>query len=225
MVAGGHHGLTPEQIQEIRSRGARAHDFRCPQTARFDETADSLVAKGNNLIIFGKPQNPHCRHARLAAEVRGRVGIITENVEELLNGIPLGKRKWACLAQVTGNAGAWDRFVADLPRIGADIRIADTLCRDSRARQQEAADVAKRVGTVLVINDRGGSTVSVHECCKAVNPNTLYHDPGENRLEECLNGTAGVGLVGGIHVPEWTLERMAGEIADRAAGSSRVRVA
>jgi 4-hydroxy-3-methylbut-2-enyl diphosphate reductase IspH len=212
LAAIGHQGIDRVLMDEASKKGAALHDFKCPFIAKFDDTADKLAREGYDLIAFGKPKNHHSLYAKQAAEQNGRIGLIAEDVSDVTAQLHADGRKWACLAQVTGNVFVWEKFKSDLSATGVAVRFADTVCTDSHERQGGAVETARQVDTVIVVDDRGGAAVSVFEQCVAVNRRTFKYDPKSDLLPEWFEGAKAVAIVGGILVPSWILNDVAERI-------------
>jgi 4-hydroxy-3-methylbut-2-enyl diphosphate reductase len=212
VVALGHKGLEQGLIAEAESKGVMVYNFKCPFTAKYDDKAVALAEKGYDLIVFGKPQNHHALFAKQIAERHGRVGVIAEKIDDVVDDLQAKGRKWACVGQVTGNVAAWKQFKSDLSLSGVEVRVTDTLCSDAHDRQSAVAGMAKRADTVIVVNDRGGSTVSVWERCHVANERTFYYDPHNGFAREWFADAKTVAVVAGIHVTRWRLDGIAEEI-------------
>lgn len=202
-IAVGHHGSASEEVLTAKSNDAELFDFKCPFIAKSDKTADKLATEGYDIIAFGKKGNHHCEYACEKATSAGRVGLIAEDVAEIAEALQEPDRNWACIGQVTANTEVWAKFRADLTSSGVPVRVIDTVCSDSHDRQNEAVDLAARVDAVLIINDNGGSTVSVMERVCNANSNCHLVDPNGELPD--LAGVKSVAIVGGIHVPEWIM--------------------
>lgn len=211
-IAVGHHGSAAEELLVARGNGAELFDFKCPFIAKSDKTADRLAAEGYDIIAFGKTGNHHCEYAKETAEKAGRIGIISEDVAAIQDVLRESGRNWACIGQVTANTAVWARFRADLASCGVPVRIIDTVCSDSHDRQAEAVELAGRVDVVLIINDNGGSTKSVVEQCRSVNPRSELVDP--NGPLPDLDGVNSLAIVGGIHVPDWIMQAYASRVKE-----------
>lgn len=211
-LALGHHG-TVEPLPE--AGGATVHDFTCPFIANSEHRAHVLAEAGFDLILFGKPGNHHCEYAKSAAEAKGRTGIIGEAVANLLPQIRQADRNWACLGQVTANIERWAAFKNDLQGLDIPVHIVDTVCSDSFDRQNEGLKLARACDVVILVNDHGGSTLSLYEVCRAANPNTYRHDhlANEGIKPEWLAGARSVAILGGIHVPKWILDEVGAGIS------------
>lgn len=218
-VAIGHHGSDAESMLTAHGNGADLFDFKCPFIAKSDKTADRLAAEGYDIIAFGAQGNHHCEYAKEAAEKAGRVGVIGVDVVAIRDALHEPGRNWACIGQVTANTATWAKFRADLRTCGVPVQVFDTVCSDSHDRQAEAVELAGRVDAVLIINDNGGSTKSVAEQCRAINPRTELVDP--NGPLPDLTGVKSLAIVGGIHVPGWIMQTYAQRLSHIGASTSR----
>lgn len=211
-LALGHHGIVEPTVH---AGSAQILDFTCPFIANSEHRARMLAEAGYDLILFGKPGNHHCEFAKSAAEAAGRVGVIGESVTELQAQLQVPGRNWACLGQVTANVEFWTAFKNDLNALKMPVHIVDTVCSDSHDRQAEGLLLAQHCDVVILVNDHGGSTLSMFERCHAANPNTFRFDPmaGEELNPDWFEGAHSVAVVGGIHVPKWILDEVGARIS------------
>lgn len=213
-VAVGHHG----SIESHEAAGeSKVLDYTCPFIARSDQQAEKLADAGYDLVLFGKAGNHHCEFAKAIVEKKGRVGLIGENVADLLEALRQPGRNWACQGQVTANVGNWAAFKADLAASGVSVRIMDTVCTDSHDRQGEGQRFAAECDVVIVVNDHGGSTLSLYEQCRQINPRTYRYDPlaGDAFDSEWFRDAHSIAVTGGIHVPIWVLQEVGADIERR----------
>lgn len=211
-LAIGYHGYVPELMSELKERGVELHDYMCPFIARMHNTAEKLANEGYDIIAFGKPQNHHTLYSKQAAERAGRVALIAETLQEIESALEETGRNWACIGQVTGNVEKWKAFSSALQARNIPIHTIDTVCTDSYDRQGEAMELAKRADTVVLVDDGGGSSISVLEACQSVNARVYPHGTDMPLRPEWFEDAASVAVVGGILVPRWTLDAVAKEI-------------
>lgn len=211
-LALGHHG-TVEPV--AHAGGAQILDFTCPFIADSEHRARVLAEAGYDLVLFGKPGNHHCEYAKSAAEAAGRVGVIGESVADLQAQLSEAGRHWACLGQVTANVERWAAFKNDLASLATPVHIVDTVCSDSYDRQDEGLALARQCDVVILVNDHGGSTLSLFEVCQAANRQTYRFDPmsGGALDPRWFDGARSVAVVGGIHVPNWILESVGAQVS------------
>jgi 4-hydroxy-3-methylbut-2-en-1-yl diphosphate reductase len=62
---------------------------------------------------------------------------------------------------------------------------------------------------VLVVDDGGGASQSVYEVCTQVNGRVYRISSKEEIQREWFEGIISVAVVGGILVPQWTIDEMA----------------
>jgi len=208
----GHHGLMAELMTDLIDRGVIIHNFKCPFIKKMDEISETLASEGYNLIAFGKPGNHHCLYSRMAAERVGRVCLISEDAALILKEIGQSDQKWACVGQVTGNVNSWNDFAEQLKVADIDVRIIDTVCADSHARQAEAIAIAKEAEAVIVVDDGGGASTSIFETCAAINSNTYRIGSHATLPEGWDSKITKIGIVGGILVPTWVIDQTAQDL-------------
>lgn len=218
-LAIGYHGFTSERMNDLRDRGVKLHDFMCPFISRMHDTAERLAGEGYDIIAFGKPLNHHTTYCRRAAERLGRVGLIAEDIVEIDAELDDPARNWACVGQVTGNVDKWTRFAEALKRRGIPIHLVDTVCTDSHDRQDEAKRLARIADIVILVDDGGGASVSVHEAVEPEN-NRVFRTGTDMPLKpEWFDGVRSVAIVGGIMVPAWVLSKTAEDIREITSGA------
>jgi 4-hydroxy-3-methylbut-2-enyl diphosphate reductase len=224
-LAIGYHGYEPERMQDLEARGVKLHDYMCPFIARMHNTAEKLATDGYDVIAFGKPLNHHTTYCQRAAERAGRVGIIAEDLASIADELANPERNWACVGQVTGNVAKWTVFSEGLVARGIPVHLVDTVCSDSHDRQGEAQKLAGQADVVVLVDDGGGASVSVLEAVQLVNPRVFRTGTGMPLQREWFEGVSSVAVVGGIMVPDWTLQeigtkiRQLGEAAGMAGRS------
>ena len=212
-LAIGHRDIPLKIKTELEQRNIVIHSVNCQFMVKMDKTANELTEKGYDLIVFGKPENKHCMYALNAASKHGRHSLIAEEVAQIQDDIIQPDRSWACIAQTTGKAQVWQKFIEELRQVDPSVRVVDTICTDCKKRFEEAADLAGQADIVIVVDDGGGVSTSVYETCLVVNRNTVKYDTKKPLDNALLAAAQNVAIVGGILVPEWILHSVAADIS------------
>ncbi len=212
-LAIGHRGIPLETKTELERRNIVIHSVKCQFMEKMDKTADELTEKGYDLIVFGKPENKHCMFALNAASKHGRHSLIAEELAQIKDDIIQPDRSWACIAQTTGKAQVWQKFIEELRQVAPSVHVVDTICTDCKKRFEEAVGLALQADMAIVIDDGGGVSSSLYETCIEVNHNTVKYDTKCTLDKELLTGVENVAIVGGILVPEWILASIANKIS------------
>jgi len=211
----GFHGLPRDTIEDLAGRGITVKDYKCPFIARLDKTVDRLVAEGFDILIMGKKQNHHCRHAQDVAARYQRQCVIIEKLEDVDTIALETPARWALVGQVTGDTRLWQAVVERVQQRGLAVHVLDTICSDSYQRQEKAMELAQQADCCLVVDDSGGASQSLYEVLSAVGARVYrfrWRDDGSWKASidgSWLTGADRVAVVGGILIPQWALDAVA----------------
>ena len=158
------HGVPRIVYDELTRRGIRYADATCPKVARIHDIVRTQVAGGGYVIVAGKRTHP---------EVAGIVGCVNtaniavaENITELAEYYRLYKdERLAVVAQTTFDSERWAEFRAYF-EAKSNIKIYDTICKATYARQREAAQMCEYCDIMVVVGDRHSSnTAKLYDIC------------------------------------------------------------
>ncbi|NPV28617.1 MAG: bifunctional 4-hydroxy-3-methylbut-2-enyl diphosphate reductase/30S ribosomal protein S1 [Firmicutes bacterium] len=197
------HGAVPEVFRKAQEEGIVLIDATCPFVRRVQACAEELAQQGYQVVIVGEADHP---------EVQGIVGwagagvAVVRDVEEARN--LKGYEKIGILAQTTLNPERFYAIAREFIGKAREVRIHDTICKASLARQREAAEIAKKVKAMVVIGGRNSAnTCQLAEICRAYVP--TYHIEDERELDLSLLQKAGlVGVTAGASTPDWIIEEV-----------------
>jgi ribosomal protein S1/(E)-4-hydroxy-3-methyl-but-2-enyl pyrophosphate reductase len=195
------HGVGPEVISEINSRGLRCCDATCPNVARIHRIAADAAASGAPLIIGGDPDHPEVQGIRGFAGVsyvfrnRQELEKITSEHPEIRETEPV------FVAQTTFNAEEWDICREFTRKVYTKAIIFDTICSATSIRQQEARKLAKNSDIMIVVGGRQSSnTQKLTSICSEFCPSFLV-EGADNLPAELLKHAARVGVTAGASTP------------------------
>jgi 4-hydroxy-3-methylbut-2-enyl diphosphate reductase len=83
------------------------------------------------------------------------------------------------------------------------------MCSDSYSRQRVAAELARKVDLVILLDDGGGAAQSVFEVCSRSNQRIHRVRSKEEIRPEWFEGIRSTAIIGGILVPQWSIEEAA----------------
>jgi 4-hydroxy-3-methylbut-2-en-1-yl diphosphate reductase len=113
------------------------------------------------------------------------------------------------VGQVTGNTEIFTEVIERIRASGAPVKVVKTMCSDSYSRQRTAADLARQADLVILMDDGGGAAQSLFEVCSRINERVHRVRAKEEIRVEWLDGASTVAIVGGILVPEWSIQETA----------------
>jgi 4-hydroxy-3-methylbut-2-enyl diphosphate reductase len=214
----GFHGLADPIKATLEARGvALVEDMVCPFIAKLDRVVERLAREGYDIAIVGKPGNHHCVVAQEFAEQHGRRCYVIESPHDIDAIAPHERHRLALVGQVTGNTETFDAVVEHIRVARMPVRIFRTMCGDSRTRQEDAVELAKASDVVILVDDGGGAAQSVFEVCSPHNARIHRVGAREDIAGDWFDGASTVAIVGGILVPEWTIEDMAERVRELTA--------
>jgi 4-hydroxy-3-methylbut-2-enyl diphosphate reductase len=196
------HGAAPQEIAELRDRGLNIVDATCVLVKRVQQIAQELERDGYKVVVIGDQDHP---------EVQAVVGCVRDVVvvgDELsLDNLPTDGK----LGVVCQTTQGLDRLADMLRAIGkhgfGELKVINTLCRESMKRQESAIELCKRVDVMFVLGGlQSANTRKLAELCKAYNSET-YHLQNWNELEtNVLKGKGTAGVTAGASTPDRVIE-------------------
>jgi len=202
------HGVAPKILEEIKKKNVNVVDTTCPYVMRAQQAAARLHKDGYYVIVFGDAGH---------VEVKGIIGwadgdgIATLDIEGIgmVDSLP---GKLGIVSQTTQIPSRFAAFVANLissPMFrDKELRIIDTICHDSRYRQTETLEIARRSDLVFVIGGRhSANTRHLKETCAEITEAYLIETAAEIE-PSLLEGKKRVGVTAGASTDDETIEEV-----------------
>jgi 4-hydroxy-3-methylbut-2-en-1-yl diphosphate reductase len=207
----GFHGLSKETKERLAGQGVEIlDDLLCPFIAKFDRVVERLARDGFDIAIVGSRDNHHCRvAAKVAAEHQRRCYVIERAVD--LDALPKDAHV-ALVGQVTGDTEVFTEVIERMRASNAPVKVVKTMCSDSYSRQRMTADLARRADIVILLDDGGGAAQSVFEVCSRINARIHRVRSKEDIRPEWFEGVRSAAIVGGILVPQWSIDDAASHV-------------
>ncbi len=203
-IAVSSHGVSPQLLQEARSRGLRIIDTTCPFVRRAQLAAQKLAGEGYSVIVFGETSHPEVQGVLGYA---GNNGLATVEIPEFA-GIP---KQVGLLSQTTQSFPGFlkfvstfiDRYLETIP----EIRVINTICNATRRHQQSAIELSKQVDLMLVVGSHhSANTRRLAEICSTLVP--TYHIETADEIDaswwQSLSSQR-IGITAGASTPDDTI--------------------
>ncbi|MFW6190660.1 MAG: 4-hydroxy-3-methylbut-2-enyl diphosphate reductase, partial [Candidatus Bipolaricaulota bacterium] len=195
------HGAGREIHSEIESKGLDLIDTTCPIVKKAQETAEDLVNKGYQVVIYGEKDH---------TEVRNILGWLNGKGVAILDpekSVPIPEGRVALLSQTTKGKKYFFDFAAEFLRANReeleDVKIVDTTCGETKRRYEAAERLADKVDLILVV---GGKNSANTRKLAEVAGNTgveTHHIKDETEIEsEWVEGVDKVGITAGASTPQ-----------------------
>ena len=192
------HGATLDELDKINQRGLKIVDATCVLVKRVQKIARQLHEEGYKVVMIGDKDHP---------EVKAVVGY-TQDVEVVAIPDDLDKlskkSKLGVICQTTQSPEHFAEMIAAIAKRGfSEMKIINTLCRETMDRQTAAVKLCRQVDIMFVLGGlHSANTRKLAELCKKHNLQT-YHLQNWNELDKTvLCGRATAGVTAGASTPD-----------------------
>ena len=196
------HGATQEELDKINQKGLKIVDATCVLVKRVQKIARQLHEEGYQVVIIGDANHP---------EVKAVVGF-SQDVQVVGTPDDLDKlsksRKLGVICQTTQSPGHFADMIAAIAKRGfTEMKIINTLCRETMERQTAAVKLCREVDIMFVLGGlHSANTRKLAELCKNHNMQT-YHLQNWTELDTTLlSGKATAGVTAGASTPDAVIQ-------------------
>jgi len=198
------HGVTPEIFAALRERSANIIDGTCPFVKNAQERAKTLSQEGYIVIILGDVSHP---------EVRGIVGCVSGEVHVLSGAAEIteqfrGKR-CGILSQTTQRVETFAALVAGFVSTTPEIKVYNTICRATLARQQSVRRLAGEAEGIIVLGGKNSAnTRKLAEIGAASGVPTLWIEHAGELERSWVRDKRAIGIAAGGSTPDWLMKEL-----------------
>jgi len=207
------HGLLPELVEKARAKGIDLIDATCPFVKTAQGLAGRLSKEGYLVIVVGDKKHP---------EVRGIVGctggkaVVIEN-EKQAQGFTHTAKKIGVIAQTTQSRENYSKVtkkliqknIGRLGRSFGELRIFDTICKDTLNRQSSAKRIARSCDCMLVLGGAmSANSKRLAQTCKALQKATYHIEEAKHIKPAWLKGAAKIAIASGASTPDWIIDEV-----------------
>jgi small subunit ribosomal protein S1 len=198
------HGATPQLLANLeKMANLEIIDLTCPRVKRVQEIASELADRNIKVVIFGNRNHP---------EVEGLVGwagadaVVVANIEELEELVI--DQPAALIAQTTCDPDLYGKAQKIFRDAHLDGMVYNTICPETRLRQDEVLTMAERVDAFVVVGSaNSANTMTLYDRCRQLKPACRVNSARE--LERSfLNQFAVIGVTAGASTPPWMIKEV-----------------
>ncbi len=204
------HGVPPRVIEQLRARGAEVVDATCVLVKRAQKIVQELSEEGYQVVVIGDENHP---------EVQGVLGyapgIICVDRPEQLDRLPeTGRLGIVC--QTTHSPDLFGEMVGRIAAMGfAELKVINTLCLETRRRQEAAVELAGQVDVMFVLGGKqSANTRQLAQLCQQAGVPTYHLECWEQFEDEMVAGKSVAGVTAGASTPEWIIEDFVTKLRD-----------
>jgi len=197
------HGLAKPVVERIRKKGLSMADATCPFVKRAQRIAQELQDEGYHLVIAGERKHPEVR--AIISFLKPEITVV-QNVAEA-DRIPAMK-KIGIISQTTQSFTVFRDIVGILLAKSKEIKICDTICDQTRRRQEKCASLAEKADCMIIIGGKNSANTSrLYEMCKKHVKSYHIETAGEIR-KNWFRGKRLVGIATGTSTPDWVIREV-----------------
>jgi len=217
------HGVGPQVLRELESRGARIIDTTCPIVTRAQQWAKKMTDEGFGLIVFGDPEHKEVRG--ILGWANGKV-VTMRSADELDAPLPdWMPSRIGVLSQTTETEGHFARFVQKLLTVHMDriseLRVINTLCNATTSQQAATEELAREVDLMVVVGGReSANTRHLAEVAREAGVETHHVESAAEIEAGWLAGRETVGVAAGASTPDVVIDEVVARLYALASGSA-----
>jgi 4-hydroxy-3-methylbut-2-enyl diphosphate reductase len=201
------HGTPPQLLSQIQAKKLQVIDTTCPIVRSAQKAAKKLAQAGLRVIIFGEATHP---------EVKGLLGWAGNNAVATMKGDEIAKlempRRLGIISQTTQSHTKFVEFINEVIRAVfpdiQELRIINTLCQETRKRQEAAIELAGKSDLMIVVGGHNSAnTQRLAEVCSPIVETHLIETAAEIE-RKWLSGKQQIGVTAGASTPDEAIDEV-----------------
>lgn len=201
------HGVPLSVYDTLRALGLQYEDATCPFVSKIHRIVAQAGRENQIVLIAGNPEHPevngikgHCTGEAYVFETPNDLDSLLRNLGKKVNDPMI------MVAQTTYNVNLWCESAEISKRYCTNLKIYDTICSATSARQQEAISLAKESDLMVVIGGRESSnTQKLRQICEKECDTVLIQTVDE--LDpRVMVGRLQIGVTAGASTPAYIIK-------------------
>ncbi|MBQ7334267.1 MAG: 4-hydroxy-3-methylbut-2-enyl diphosphate reductase, partial [Clostridia bacterium] len=217
------HGEVESTVKLLRECEAECPSFRvldctCPFVEKVRRIAKEHSGEGKLFYLLGTEDHPEVRGILSCAD-GGIVFSDADHLQRLLKNAADSKmtnKTVSIASQTTQKLSEWKKSLEILKKVYTNAQIFDTICSVTEERQTEAAALAERSDTMIVIGSKSSSnTLKLYEVCRAKCPRTYLVESAADLRETDLRESQTVSITAGASTPYSVIQEVEETMAEQ----------
>jgi len=197
------HGIGPKIYEIAKEKSIDLIDTTCPKVIKVQRLAQSFVKKGYNLILVGDKDH---KEVKSIYEWGGEKALVVSSEKELqeVNFDPA--QKIVILSQTTQSQDFLAAVYEYVKKKYKNVEIIDTICMETRQRQDELKKLAKDSDAMVIIGStESANSTRLWEISKKINPKAIFISRVGELEDNFFRGMKNVSVTAGASTPEWII--------------------
>jgi len=195
------HGLPEREKNFLLERGHLLVDGTCPFVLNAQEKASFLSSEGYQVLILGDKDHPEVKAITQSVDKFSCVVSPGENIPDDVLGAKIG-----VISQTTQRLQDFIALVQHAVQKAGEVRIFNTICGATEARQRAVAELAARTDGVVVIGGKNSAnTRKLFEIVMEMNSQAIWIEEASDLDWRWLEGKSLIGIAAGASTPDWLI--------------------
>lgn len=192
------HGVGPSVYKAAQDQKIEIIDATCPFVKNVQQLAVFLRNEAYQVIIVGEPE--HAEVKGVLDSVDGQA-IVVESLKDL-DAEKVGP-KIGVISQTTQDLSNFQQVTGALIPLAKEIRVYNTICLATSQRQQEVAELSRKVDLMIVVGGKNSANTSRLTEISRINGTTTYQIESPQEIDEdWFQGIKKVGITAGASTPD-----------------------
>ena len=198
------HGVGPGVYQRALDQKLEIIDATCPFVKNVQQLAVFLRNEGYQVIIIGEPE--HAEVKGVLDSVAGEA-LVIENAEGL-KGCEIAP-KVGVISQTTQDIFNFQQVINRIIPSVKEIRIYNTICLATSQRQQEVAELSRKVDLMIVVGGKNSANTSRLTEISLMNGTPTHQIESAQEIDETwLQAIEKVGITAGASTPDQQIDEI-----------------
>ncbi|MCL1892670.1 MAG: 4-hydroxy-3-methylbut-2-enyl diphosphate reductase [Holophagaceae bacterium] len=219
------HGIPIQDLKKLKARQSEGEIFvinaTCPEVAKVHSRIKKWSARGYFTIILGT----HGHAESLAHRSFAQAGsAIVANLLEARAIPPEQLKKVFVVAQTTFTNKDFNLIVDELKSSAEEIVVENTICEDTRRRQEEAERIATNVDYVVVVGGKNSSNTKHLAFLAQKNNKPVQFVEIASEIDlGAFRGDEIVGVLAGASTPTWLVDDVVDVLQQHGSRPAKLR--
>lgn len=203
----------------LSKNGLKIVDATCPFVKKIQGFVKDLYKKGYSIVIVGKREHPEVK--ALVDLTGGAANVVKDSKEA--RSLKVKSSKIGVVSQSTYSQRVFREVTAALAdKDITELRIFNTICRDTIKRQDAVRRLADSVGTVIVVGGKNSSnTCRLVEVCREAGKTAYHIEESADIRPSWLCGKKIIGIASGASTPDWVVDGVIQRIRRNVSDDSK----
>ena len=209
------HGEPDAVYDRLSEKHCQVVDATCPNVTHIHDIVRKACSQGRTPVILGDADHPEIVGIAGCAEN----AVVAENWEELdkifQKRPELREQPLTFVSQTTAIRANWENSVENAKKVCTNAEYFDTICGATSKRQTEAAQLAGRCDSMIVIGDpKSSNTRRLTQICRASCDHVVQVEKGDDLSPEDFCSVRTLGITAGASTPEWIIKEVYNKMSD-----------